>query len=226
MFTGIIEEIGRLRRVQQQGQAMIMTIEAHLVLLDVKLGDSIAVNGVCLTVVSFDNNSFSVDVMPETFRKTSLRLLSTGSKVNLERAMQANGRFGGHIVQGHVDMMGRIVSRRKEENAVVFVLEPLVSSMMKYMLPNGSITVDGISLTLVDVADHTITVSIIPHTLAQTVMQDKQAGDIVNLECDLLGKYVERLLSFRDVGTAGTSDSKSRHASGVTEAFLVQHGFL
>lgn len=227
MFTGIIEEIGRLRRVQKQGQALILTVEAHKVLEDVKLGDSISVNGVCLTVTTFDRDSFSVDVMPETYRKTSLKQLSTGSRVNLERAMQANSRFGGHIVQGHVDTMGRIISRHNEENAVVFVVEPLSSGMMKYMLPNGSITIDGISLTLVNVMEHTLTVSIIPHTLAQTVLQDKQPGDSVNLECDLLGKYVERLLLFRGSGTAESSDSAHASSSGrVTEAFLAQHGFL
>jgi riboflavin synthase len=227
MFTGIIEEIGRLRRVQKQGQAMFLTVEAHTVLEDVKLGDSISVNGVCLTVIAFDRDSFSVDVMPETYRKTSLKQLSTGSRVNLERAMQANGRFGGHIVQGHVDTMGRILSRHNEENAVVFVVEPLSSGMMKYMLPNGSITIDGISLTLVNVTEHTLTVSIIPHTLAQTILNDKQPGETVNLECDLLGKYVERLLLFRGSGAAESSDSAGAASSGrVTEAFLAQHGFL
>lgn len=227
MFTGIIEEIGRLRRVQKQGQAMVLTVEAKTVLTDVKLGDSIAVNGVCLTVVAFDGGSFTVDVMPETYRKTTLKQLAVGSRVNLERAMPANGRFGGHLVQGHVDAMGRIVSRRQEENAVVFVIEPLQGGLMKYMLPNGSITIDGISLTLVNVTETTLTVSIIPHTLAETVLQDKNPGDVVNLECDLLGKYVERLLLFRGAESSGPGSTPSAASTGgVTEDFLARHGFL
>ncbi|WP_127588234.1 riboflavin synthase [Paenibacillus koleovorans] len=225
MFTGIIEEVGRMRRIHAQGQAMVLTIEARTVLEDVKLGDSIAVNGVCLTVIAFDGGSFSVDVMPETYRKTTLRELQTGSRVNLERAMQAGGRFGGHIVQGHVDTTGRIVSRRPEENAVVFAIEPQTSSLMRYMLPHGSITIDGISLTLVRVTESGFTVSIIPHTLAQTVLQGKQPGDTVNLECDILGKYIERLLHYRS-GPANGDSSEDDKSQGVTAAFLAKHGFL
>lgn len=222
MFTGIIEEIGRLRRVDKQGQAMILTIEADVVLADVKLGDSIAVNGVCLTVVSFDGSSFSVDVTPETFRKTTLRQLQPGTRVNLERAMPANGRFGGHIVQGHVDTPGRIVFRGREENAVVYRIEPNDAADIKYVMAHGSIAVDGISLTVVSVDDRTFTISIIPHTLAQTVMKDKQPGDSVNLEYDLLGKYIDRLLSFRQSGDA----AGGRANGGVTMELLAKHGFM
>ncbi|MDF2667892.1 MAG: subunit alpha of riboflavin synthase [Paenibacillus sp.] len=226
MFTGIIEEIGRMRRIRKQGQAMILTIEARILLEDVKLGDSIAVNGVCLTVIAFDSDSFTVDVMPETFRLTTLARLQNGSRVNLERAMQASSRFGGHIVQGHVDTTGTIVARHREENAVVFQVEPGSVEPMKYMLPHGSITIDGISLTLVAVSEQSFTVSIIPHTLAQTILEEKQPGDTVNLECDILGKYIERLLFFRTRGDASASNSAAPSSGRVTEAFLAQHGFL
>jgi riboflavin synthase len=216
-----------MRRIRKQGQAMILTIEARTILEDVKLGDSISVNGVCLTVIESDRDSFTVDVMPETFRKTTLGNLQSGSRVNLERAMPANGRFGGHIVQGHVDTTGRIVARQREENAVVFHVEPHSSEMMKYMLPHGSITIDGISLTLVSVTDDSFTVSIIPHTLAQTILEDKNPGDTVNLECDILGKYMERLLFFKGKDSDSVSKSPTASTSGrVTEAFLAQHGFL
>ncbi|TMV51347.1 riboflavin synthase [Paenibacillus mesophilus] len=222
MFTGIIEEMGTMRRVGKQGQAMILTVEASKILEDVRLGDSISVNGVCLTVVAFDGSSFTVDVMPETFRKTTLQHLQPGTRVNLERAMPANGRFGGHIVQGHVDTPGRIVSRHTEQNAVVFRVEPDDSSRMKYVIPHGSITLDGISLTVVNVEENAFTVSIIPHTLAQTVLNGKMPGDRVNIEFDLLGKYIDRLLSFgrREEAPAGQSGER------LTMEFLSKHGFM
>ncbi|WP_019536706.1 riboflavin synthase [Paenibacillus ginsengihumi] len=221
MFTGIIEEIGTMKRIDRQGQAMVLTIGARRVLEDVKLGDSIAVNGVCLTVIAFDGGSFSVDVMPETFRRSNLRKLSSGSPVNLERAMPLNGRFGGHIVQGHVDTTGIITARTPEENAVVFRLEPREPDMLRYVIPHGSITIDGISLTVVEVTDRAFTVSIIPHTLAETVLQYKQPGDEVNLECDVLGKYIEKLLAAGSVPGSGVRSG----AGGLSEAFLAEHGF-
>jgi riboflavin synthase len=224
MFTGLIEEIGTIRRIYRQGQAMIITVGANRILDDVKLGDSIAVNGVCLTVVAFDSSSFSVDVMPETFRHTNLSSLSPGSRVNLERAMSAQGRFGGHIVQGHVDTPGTIRERYQEENAVVYRIEPEHKSLFRYIMPQGSITVDGVSLTVVQTNDASFTVSIIPHTLAQTVLQDKKPGDTVNLECDVLGKYIERLLSF-GVSTPQHVSPQIKK-SGLTEAFLADNGFI
>lgn len=223
MFTGIIEEIGEMRRIHRQGQAMVLTIGARLVLEDVHPGDSISVNGVCLTVVAYDAQSFSVDVMPETFRKSNLSQLRTGAKVNLERAMAAGGRFGGHIVQGHVDTIAVIVSRIPEENAVVFRFEPQNKDVLKYIITSGSITIDGISLTVVEAAEQTVTVSIIPHTLAQTVLQDKKAGDTVNLECDVLGKYMEKLLGFGQ----RSSGERTRQGAGVlTAGHLAEHGFM
>ncbi|AEI41286.1 riboflavin synthase [Paenibacillus mucilaginosus] len=222
MFTGIIEEIGTLRRIARQGEAMVLTIGASRVLEDVKLGDSISVNGVCLTVVSYDKESFTVDVMPETFRRTNLERLSSGSPLNLERAMAANGRFGGHIVQGHVDSTGTIVGRTAEANAVVFRVSPKDPGLLKYVLPHGSITIDGISLTVVEADNAEFTVSIIPHTLAETVLQHKKPGDEVNLEADVLGKYIERLLGFQ----GGQGGSMSRARGRLTADFLSDNGFL
>ncbi|TDF99294.1 riboflavin synthase [Paenibacillus piri] len=222
MFTGIIEEIGTMRRIAKQGQAMILTVGAKRILEDVHLGDSIAVNGVCLTVIQFDESSITVDVMPETFRRSTLQKLQTGDRVNLERAMAVGGRFGGHIVQGHVDSTGLIITRTSEQNAVVFQIEPGDTSILNYMIPHGSVTVDGISLTLVQVTERRFTVSIIPHTLAQTVLQHKQPGEQVNLEADVLGKYMEKLLFSR-----GASDSPAdRRRGGLTETFLAENGFM
>ncbi|MCR8642349.1 riboflavin synthase [Paenibacillus sp. N1-5-1-14] len=227
MFTGIVEEVGTMLRVERSGQAMVLTLRSSMqgVLGDVKLGDSIAVNGVCLTVIAYDQSSFMVDVMPETYRKTNLSLLRPGMKVNMERAMAATGRFGGHIVQGHVDCTAKLVTRTPEENAVVFRFEPERLDVMRYMLRGGSITVDGISLTLVDVTENTFSVSIIPHTLAETALQSKQAGDTINMECDILGKYIERLLFFKDNNPNSTATKQSRSQGSLTDSFLAEHGF-
>lgn len=227
MFTGLVEEIGTMRRMTRQGQAMVLTIGASKVLEGVKLGDSIAVNGVCLTVIAFDGSSMTVDVMPETFRKTTLRQLAIGSPINLERAMQAGGRFGGHIVQGHVDGVGTIVSRKPEDNAIVFRIQPERPELMKYVISHGSITLDGISLTVVHAAEDYFTVSIIPHTLEQTILRHKQPGESVNIECDVLGKYIERLLQF-GISPAGgdASEPAAGRKSGLTASFLVENGFM
>jgi riboflavin synthase len=220
VFTGIIEEIGTMRSITRQGQAMILTVQAMRILADIDLGDSISVNGVCLTVIAFDSTSFTVDVMPETYRHTNLQKLQHGERVNLERAMSAQGRFGGHIVQGHVDSSGKIISRASEQNAVVFTLEPDDPAILKYIIPRGSITLDGISLTVVQVMERSFTVSIIPHTLAQTILYDKHPGASINIECDLLGKYVERLLQFK-----GTDEGTVGKKNGITQAYLTEHGF-
>jgi riboflavin synthase len=225
MFTGIIEEVGTMNRVSRSGQAMLLTISARKILHDVHLGDSIAVNGVCLTVVAFDAASFTVDVMPETYRKTNLKELRTGMPVNLERAMLAGGRFGGHIVQGHVDCTATLISRTVDDNAVVFRFQPNDMDYMRYMLRGGSITVDGISLTLVEVTSETFTVSIIPHTLAETVLQHKKPGDTINVECDILGKYIERLLHGKS-GTAENRNTGGRKSGSLTESFLEENGFI
>jgi riboflavin synthase len=224
VFTGIIEEIGVMRRIHKQGQAMVLTIGAKKILQDVHLGDSISVNGVCLTVIAYDAESFSVDVMPETYRKTNLAQLQTSSRVNLERAMAVNGRFGGHIVQGHVDTTAVILSRVPEENAVVFLFEPERKDMFKYIISSGSITIDGIRLTVVAATDTTFSVSIIPHPLAQSVLNDKKPGDTINLECDVLSKYLERLLQFGQ-GSNGSA-GKKQSSGNLTASYLAEHGFM
>lgn len=202
----------------RQGEAYQITIAAEKVLEDVHLGDSIAVNGICLTVTHFNAASFTVDAVPETVRRSNLSSLKNGSLVNLERAMAANGRFGGHIVAGHVDSTATILSRERESNAVVFRFRLEQKDSIRYILPKGSITVDGISLTVVDVGDDTFSVSIIPHTLPSTNLAGKHVGDTVNLECDLVGKYIERFLLFRK----GGASSSSR----ITEHFLTENGFI
>ncbi|BBI33145.1 riboflavin synthase [Cohnella abietis] len=221
MFTGLIEEMGTLRSVQRRGEAMILSISASEVLTDVKMGDSIAVNGVCLTVVDFDRSTFSVDVMPETYRLTNLHSIQPGSALNLERAMKVGGRFGGHLVQGHVDGTGTIRDRAVEANAVVYRIEPKDSELLRHVVQQGSVTLDGISLTVVSVdrSASQFTVSIIPHTLKETVLQHKHSGDTINIECDILGKYVDHLLSMRE----GQPASRS---GGLTESVLRDNGFM
>ncbi len=196
MFTGIVEELGNVAAIEDQGDAIRLTISCATVLGDAGLGDSIAVNGCCLTVAERDHERFTADVMRETLDKTSLGALAPGGKVNLERAVTAHTRLGGHIVQGHVDGTGAIVSRTPSEHwEVVSVSVP--TALARYLVPKGSITVDGISLTVVDVLDGpepTFTVSLIPETLARTTLGFKLPGDPVNLEVDVIAKYVERLL--------------------------------
>lgn len=210
MFTGLVEEVGVLSSITGNEQASRLVIRAERVLDGVQVGDSIAVNGICLTVTSYTANHFSVDVMPETMNKTNLRQLRPGQRVNLERAMRLGDRFGGHIVSGHVDGTGTILSRQPHANAVLFRIETK-PDVLKYIIPRGSICIDGISLTVVDVDETSFSVSIIPHTLAATSLQERRPGDSVNLEADVIGKYVERLLGFRsaarEIGQAFESQS-------------------
>ncbi len=188
MFTGIVEEVGAVRAVEP-GRLLIGASEA---LIDVKVGDSIAVNGACLTVTTHDASSFSVDVVPETLRRTNLGGLVVGSPVNLERSMPANGRFGGHVVQGHVDGTSTIRSIEDDGEALVVVFDA-PSSLMRYVVEKGFIAVDGASLTIVHCGNFSFSVTIIPHTQANTVFRSRQVGDSVNLEVDIMAKYVERL---------------------------------
>ncbi|MCM3566936.1 riboflavin synthase [Neobacillus mesonae] len=219
MFTGIIEEIGILSNMKRTGESFVLTIEAKRILDDVHLGDSIAVNGVCLTVTSFTGNRFTVDVMPETVKATSLKDLKRGSKVNLERAMAAGGRFGGHFVSGHIDGTGVIKSKNAFENAVYYEIEA-DPHLMKYIILKGSIAVDGTSLTVFGVTENSFTISLIPHTLSETVLGLKGAGDVVNLECDMLGKYIGHF--FKNL----QSDQQQSQKSGITSQFLQENGFL
>jgi len=191
MFTGIIEELGTVLEAKRLQSKNYLRIQASLVLEGTKLGDSIAVNGVCLTVVSLDKSSFTVDVMPETYRKTTLEKLSPGDKVNLERAMSAQGRFGGHFVSGHVDSTGEILTIAREENAVLLEIGAPPSTM-RYIVEKGSIAVEGISLTVAKVDEKWFWLSLIPHTYALTNLQYKRKGSQLNLETDMLAKYIEK----------------------------------
>ena len=214
MFTGIVEELGTIANMQQTGEAMKLTILAKTILEDVNLGDSIAVNGICLTVTSYTTHSFTVDVMPETMYATSLQSLTRGSKVNLERAMSVNGRFGGHFVTGHIDGIGTIIDKKRSYNAVYYKIQ-LPNELLRYCLQKGSVAIDGTSLTIFGVDESSITISLIPHTLNQSVIGTKTAGDIVNIECDMIGKYIERFI------TKPTSKKSS-----ISENFLQDNGFL
>ena len=214
MFTGIIEEVGTVMAVQK-GSSSFIRIKAKKVLEDVHLGDSIAVNGVCLTVTDFDSGSFRADVMNETLNRSSLGTLKNGSHVNLERAMAANGRFGGHIVSGHIDGTG-IISNLHNDGIAVWYTVTASPDIMRYIVEKGSIAIDGISLTVAKVTDSSFSVSIIPHTAEQTILSEKKAGDIVNLENDIVGKYVEKLM---------TPLTENKKQSSVTRELLAKYGF-
>ena len=190
MFTGIVEEVGIVSKITNNG----MTVKALRILSDVKLGDSIAVNGTCLTAVSFSNSEFSVDLSPETMRRTSLSQLTEGSRVNLERALSASDRMGGHIVQGHVDATGRITSIKPDGDSIIFRVR-VPKRLDKYIVEKGFVAVDGISLTVVKRGASSFTLAVIPYTLENTNLAVLSEGDQVNLEADILAKYVESLLA-------------------------------
>ena len=213
MFTGIIEEVGRVRQIG----GGVLSIDAQRVLEDVQLGDSICVNGICLTVTSMQDGMFTADVMAETIRRSSLSQAKAGDKVNLERAMAADGRFGGHIVSGHIDGTGTIRSYRREENAVWLTIGTK-PEILRLIVEKGSICIDGISLTVAAVTDDTFSVSIIPHTGEETTLLSHELGAPVNLENDVVGKYVERLMGF----ASAESQPKS---TGITMKFLEEYGF-
>jgi riboflavin synthase len=212
LFTGIIEEVGSIRKVVRQGMAMELTIACCKVLEGVQLGDSIAVNGVCLTVTRFGDDYFTADLMPETMKRTNLGSLSVGSPVNLERALAAGQRLGGHFVQGHVDGVGTITDRTPNENAVLFRVS-VPPELTRFMVEKGSVAVNGISLTLVDVGKDFFTVSVIPHTLNHTQLHAAKVGDLVNVECDMIGKYIAKMLG------------KSNENGGLTLEMLRKNGF-
>ncbi len=214
MFTGIVEEIGAIRRVARGAKSSVLTIGAQTILADVALGDSIAVNGVCLTVTSFTQEAFTADVMHETLNRSSLGTLRPGSSVNLERAMAANGRFGGHIVSGHIDGTGTVSEIRRDDNAIWYTIQA-GERLMRYIVEKGSIAIDGISLTVAAVERNFFKVSIIPHTASQTTLSQRKTGDIVNLENDCIGKYVEKLLF----------GEKELSPSGITKEFLQKFGY-
>jgi len=219
MFTGIVEEMGKIKKIHHGSDSARLTIEGDVVLKDVKIGDSIAVNGICLTVVKFNDRFFDVDVMAETLRKTNLEELKPGDRVNLERALKVGDRLGGHIVSGHIDGVGVIVNQQREDIAILTDISAPVE-VMKYVVTKGSVAIDGISLTVVNCTDKMFRVSLIPHTAKLTTLGYKKVGDRVNLESDIIGRYVERLMGFRETGAdKGTS-------SGLTLELLAENGYL
>jgi riboflavin synthase len=192
MFTGIVEEVGIIKSITQGASSCQLTIGAKVVLQDVKTGDSINVNGICLTVTAFGPECFSADAMPETIRQTNFSALQPGSAVNLERALRLADRLGGHLVSGHIDGTGKILRRWEESNAVWFNISA-PEKVLRYMADRGSVCLDGISLTVTTCDRKSFSVSIIPHTLEVTALKGKQAGDLLNIECDIIAKYVEKL---------------------------------
>lgn len=214
MFTGIVEEIGTVQTLTSCPNSFQLRIACPKVLEDVGIGDSIAVNGVCLTVKDYTATYFTADVMPETVKATTLHTLQVGSAVNLERAMAATGRFGGHFVSGHVDGTGEVIAVRHRANAIYMEIK-MEQKFLKYFIGKGSVTVDGTSLTVFEVTKIGFVISLIPVTQSDSIIGQKQVGDLVNIECDMLAKYMERLLSRNEEST-----------SKVTMSTLVENGFL
>lgn len=212
MFTGIIEEIGKINEIKETGKKNSITISCNTVLGDMKLGDSIAVNGICLTVSRFDDKIFTADVMPVTFQKSNLKNNRSGEFVNLERALQLKSRLGGHLVSGHIDGSGKIVSITKQDNATKFKIQ-IDPKQRKYLIPEGSICIDGISLTIAELEQDNLTVSIIPETIRNTTLQYKKTSDTVNIESDMVGKY---LYNF----------NQRKTKKDISVNFLEENGFL
>lgn len=217
MFTGLVEEIGKVKALVMGEVSAEMTITASRVLEDIHIGDSISTNGVCLTVTAFDEKSFSIDVMPETMRSSNLKSLKVGNNVNLERALKVGTRLGGHIVSGHIDGVGIIRQYKQEDNATWVRIEA-PNSIMKYIVHKGSVAIDGISLTVAALNTHMFSVSIIPLTRDDTTLLKKKVGDEVNIECDIVGKYIERLMLFKT--------DKPSNKREIDKAFLEKSGFL
>jgi len=219
MFTGIIEEIGKLKSIRHGHKSAALEIEAVKVLSDTKVGDSISVNGVCLTVTTMSPTSFTADAMPETLKRSNLGSLHAGNPLNLERALRLGDRFGGHIVSGHIDGEGTIQNFKEDDNAIWITIkaEP---SLLRYIMEKGSIAIDGISLTVVNSDESTFKVSIIPHTRHETTLCSKAPGSKVNLECDMVAKYIER---FSGYGKQTPSESSS---SKISMSFLEENGYF
>ena len=214
MFTGIIEETGTVKGIDRRGGVLRLTIEAHTVCEDIKVGDSVAVNGACLTVVDFDHKSISFDIMDETLKVTNLGKIKLAQKVNLERSLKVSDRLSGHLISGHIDGMGRLAMRQASgKNLVLRIVTS--TDIMRYLVPKGSVAVDGISLTIVDLGKDYFTVHIIPHTLRMTNLDSKKVGDMLNLEVDLLSKYVQRYLC-----------QKEAESPKISKEFLSKYGFI
>jgi len=215
MFTGIIEEIGSVASIQPSAKSSVLTIQGTTIFEDLHIGDSVAVNGVCLTVSSQTKSTFTADVMHETLKRSSLGVLKRGSSVNLERAMAVNSRFGGHLVSGHIDGTGTINEIKKDANAVWYTIKAS-KQLLKYIVEKGSIAIDGISLTVAAVTEHHFCVSVIPHTASATILSKKHVGDMVNLENDIIGKYIEKLMGYEETPPKQSS---------ITKDYLAKFGF-
>ena len=217
MFTGLVEDVGTVTRLQRAAHEIHITISSRQVSSDLIIGDSVSVNGACLTVVTTTTEQLTAVATAETLRRTNLGQLAVGSRVNLERALRLGDRLGGHLVLGHVDDLGRVEELADEGQAV---LMRIIASpeLMRLVVPKGSITVDGVSLTVAEMEADGFTISLIPHTLGVTTLQERRVGDYVNLEADIIGKYVARLLALQE-------DSESVSSSRVSERFLREHGF-
>lgn len=202
MFTGIIEEVGHVKSLHRGAKSFTLEVEANLVMEGTQVGDSIATNGVCLTVTSLTGHGFTADVMPETVSRTALGELTAGSPVNLERALSLQTRLGGHIVSGHIDGTGRIADRRQDDTALWLTVE-CDSRLLRYIIEKGSITIQGVSLTVARVDNRSFAVSLIPHTQAATTLHEARVGDRVNLENDIIAKYVEKLLGKQEGADSG-----------------------
>lgn len=218
MFTGIIEEVGTVESIKSGKKSSVLRIKGQRVVQGTRIGDSIATNGICLTVTNIANDSFEADVMSETLKRTNIGTVFPGSTVNLERAVSLETRLGGHIVSGHIDGTGQINGFKRDDNAVWMTIETH-PGILRYIIEKGSIAIDGVSLTVAAVDDHSFQVSIIPHTGEETVLLRKQLGDTVNLECDMIGKYVEKLLGLY-------SKKKAHESSRVTQDYLQENGFF
>ena len=216
MFTGLIEDVGKVTGLVRSGEAGRLTVATALPTGEIRLGDSVAVNGVCLTVTRQEAVGLTFDISPETLDRSNLGALTGGDRVNLERALRLSDRLGGHIVTGHVDCIARVEERREKSGVIVFSFRLLVPAMARYLVPKGSVAIDGISLTVNAVTGPSFSVTIIPHTAAMTTLPDRKTGDRVNIETDIIGKYVERFLTGRE-GT-GTG--------GVTLDLLARNGFV
>jgi len=217
MFTGLIAELGTVQQLARQGSSFHLTVSAQKIMDNLKIGDSVAVNGCCLTVVKLADATFTADVMPETVRLTNIGLLKTGSRVNLERTLRLCDGLDGHIVSGHVEGLGTILEQRPDGIAVVTTIGA-GPELLKYIIKKGSIAIDGISLTVTEVTEVGFSVSLIPHTAKETTLGIKSVGDKVNLETDIIGKYVERMLGFQ-----GKPQAKEEK---IGMDFLAQNGFL
>jgi riboflavin synthase len=215
MFTGLIEEKGKVQAIRKGIASATLTISSSVVTGDLKVGDSVSVNGVCLTATLVDKHTFSVDAVPETMLRSNLGSLHAGSVVNLERALKVGDRLGGHMVSGHVDALGQIKLIEGDENAVWFTVT-MDPHQLKYLVPKGSVAIDGISLTVVEVTADAFTVSVIPHSLKETTLADKVKEDKVNIECDMTAKYIEKFLGWKE---------KSGQESPVSMDYLKKHGF-